>query len=67
MEEPMKKTLYLYKLTDAKGNQEITVVDDPSDDGLIGGEDANGERQQFESCELYNAYSWAEKHGFKLE
>jgi hypothetical protein len=63
----MKKTIYLYRLTDAKGNHEITVVDDPSDDGCIGGYDSDGEYRQYDSHELYHAYDWAEEHGMKLE
>jgi len=63
----MKKTIYLYRLTDAKGNQTITVVDEPSDDGRIGGYDRDGKWQQYDSYELYHAYEWAEKLGMKLE
>ena len=32
----MIKKVYFYRLTDAKGDQTITVVDDPSDNGTIG-------------------------------
>lgn len=63
----MKKIIYLYKLTDGKGNQHVVVVDDPSDDGCISGEDAQGQHHQFESNQLYNAYDWATEHGFVLE
>ena len=63
----MKKTIYLYRLTDAKGDQTITVVDDTADDGCIGGRDRDGKYQQYDSHELYRAYDWAEKHGMKLE
>lgn len=63
----MKKTLYLYRLTDAKGDKRIVVVDDPSDDGIIYGCGNDGEFHQFESCEIYHAYIWAEKWGMKLQ
>jgi hypothetical protein len=66
-EKIMKKTMYLYRLTDARGDQMVTVVDDPTDNGTIGGYDSNGQYQQYDSYELYYAYEWAEKHGFKLE
>lgn len=63
----MKKTIYLYRLTDAAGDQQITVVDEQSDDGCIGGYDRDGKYHQYDSYELYHAYEWAEKHGMKLE
>lgn len=63
----MKKTMYLYRLTDANGDQTITVVDDPSDNGCIGGYDKGGQYQQYDSYELWHAYDWAKEHGMKLE
>lgn len=63
----MQKDVYVYRLTDAKGDQSVTVVDDPSDNGCIGGYDINGVYQQYDSYELYYAYEWAESHGMKLE
>lgn len=63
----MKKTIYLYRLIDGKGNQHVVVVDDPSDDGCISGEDAAGKWYQFDGNQLYNAYDWAKEHGFVLE
>jgi hypothetical protein len=63
----MFKKIYLYKLTDAKGNVTVTVVNDLSDDGCIGGYDSNGNYQQYDSYELYHAYTWAEEHGMKFE
>ena len=61
------KVIHVYRLTDANGDKTFCVVDDPSDDGCIGGYDANGKYQQYDSYELYHAYGWAEKHGMKLE
>lgn len=63
----MKKTVYVYRLTDANGDQSVTIVDDLSDNGTIGGYDKNGMYQQYDSYELYHAYEWAESHGMKLE
>ena len=63
----MQKTLYCYRLTDARGTQTITVVNDPTDNGTIGGFDTKGQYQQYDSYELYHAYAWAEKHGMTLE
>jgi hypothetical protein len=63
----MKKTLYFYRLTDFKGDQRITVVDDPSDSGCIGGYGKDGIYQQYDSYELYHAYEWAEDRGMKLQ
>ena len=63
----MLKKIYLYRLTDARGEQQMVVVDDLSDNGRIGGYDKDGKYQQYDSYELYHAYEWAEKHGMKLE
>lgn len=63
----MKKTIYLYRLTDANGNKTITVIDDPSDSGTILGVGSDGKYHQYDSYELYHAYEWAEKLGMKLE
>lgn len=63
----MKKKIYLYRLIDAKGNQDLTVVNNLSDNGTIGGYDKNGNYQQYDSYELYHAYDWAKSHGMKLD
>lgn len=63
----MLKKIYLYRLTDARGDQRVVVVNDLSDNGCIGGYDKNNQYQQYDSYELYHAYEWAEKHGMKLE
>jgi hypothetical protein len=63
----MTKTIHLYRLTDAKGDQHITVVNDPGDEGLIGGVGDDGEYHQWERGELYHAHGWAESFGMKLE
>lgn len=61
------KTLYFYRLTDARGDARIVVVDDPNDDGCIGGYDANGKYHQYDSYELWHAYAWAKERGMVLE
>lgn len=63
----MLKTIHIYRLTDAQGNQSATVINDLTDSGRIGGIDKNGTYQQYDSYELWYAYDWAEKHGMKLE
>lgn len=63
----MKKTIYLYQLTDARGDKRITVVDDPADNGCIGGYGNDGQYHQFDSCELYHAYEWAKERGMSLQ
>lgn len=63
----MKKTIYLYRLTDANGDIQVTVVNDTSDNGCIGGMGNDGKYHQYDSYELYHAYDWAEKWGMKLE
>jgi hypothetical protein len=61
------KTIHLYRLTDARGFQTFTVVDDPADNGCIGGYDKDGKYHQYDSYELRHAYTWAEERGMKLE
>lgn len=63
----MKKPIYLYCLTDARGDKVITVINEVSDNGCIGGVDKDGKYQQYDSYELWHAYGWAEKHGMKLQ
>lgn len=63
----MRKKIYLYRLTDARGNKQITVLDEPSDIGTIGGYGSDGKYHQYDSYELWHAYSWAEERGMKLE
>jgi len=63
----MKKTLYFYRLTDATGAQEVVVVDDPTNDGRIGGKGADGKYHQYDSYELYYAFDWAKERGMQLE
>ncbi len=60
-------TIEVYRLTDANGTKRYAVTNDPSSNGCIGGFDVNGNYQQYDSSELYYAYEWAAKHGFKLE
>ena len=62
----MKKTVYIYRLTDANGDQKFTIVDDPSDSGCIGGYNKEGQYQQYDGYELYYAYEWAQERGMKL-
>lgn len=63
----MKKIMYVYRLTDANGDQTVAVVNEASDNSTIGGYDKDGVYQQYDSYELYYAYEWAESHGMKLE
>jgi hypothetical protein len=63
----MKKEVHVYRLTDFRGNQQVTIVDDLSDNGCIGGYGNDGEYHQYDGYELYNAYEWAEKYGMKLQ
>jgi hypothetical protein len=65
--EQTQKELHFYRLTDAQGNKKVTVVNDPSDNGCIGGIGSDGEYHQYDSYELWHAYDWAEKLGMKLE
>lgn len=62
----MTKEIWIYRLIDTKGNKSYTVVNDPTDNGCIGGYDADGQYQQYDSYELYHAYEWAEGHGMSL-
>lgn len=63
----MKKEIHLYRLTDANGDKQITVVDEPSNSGCIGGYGSDGKYHQYDSYELYHAYDWAKERGMKLE
>lgn len=66
----IKKTIYLYRLTDAQNNQTVTVVDLLSDDFTINGYDKNGQLRHFFSFggqELPFADTWAKMHGMKFE
>lgn len=63
----LKKRIYLYKLTDALGNINISVLDDPSDCGFIWGYDINGVPSCFQEQPLHFAYDWANRNNFKLE
>jgi hypothetical protein len=54
----------VYVLIDARGNHQITVADAFNSNIVIGGYDANGVYQQFES-EGYHLHNWAEAKGFK--
>lgn len=65
--QQIDKEIYVYRLTDAKGNKYVTIVNDPSDNGSIGGYGNDGFYHQYDSYELYHAYEWAEQHGMKLE
>ena len=65
--EQIQKELTFYRLTDALGNKKVTVVDDPTNNGCIGGYDKDGNYHQYDSYELWHAYDWAEKLGMKLE
>lgn len=63
----MKKKAFLYRLTDAKGDQHFTVINEAGDNGMIGGVGDDGEYHQFDSSAMYHAYKWAEERGMKLE
>lgn len=60
----MKKMVWLYALKDAMGNVQVKVVDDCADHLCIGGYDAAGAYQQYDSYEAYYMGDWALKHGF---
>lgn len=59
--------VYVYKVTDAEGTECFGVVQDPSDALCVYGYDYEHTYHQFDSTEAYHVYSWAEKHGFKVE
>jgi len=61
----LKKTINVYRLTDANGDKSCTVVNAPCDKGCIGGIGNDGEYHKFDSYELY--LEWAEKLGMKVE
>ncbi len=63
----MKKDVHIYRLTDFRGEQRFTIVDDTGDTGCIGGYGKDGNYHQYDSYELYHAYGWAEERGMKLE
>jgi hypothetical protein len=63
----MMKKIYVYRLTDAKGDKTITVVNEPNDNGTIGGYGSDGKYHQYDSYELWYAYEWATLRGMKLE
>ena len=64
----MKKTIYIYRTTDAHGTQMVCILNESNDTGgILFGYDSNGVCHQYDSYELYHAYEWAEKWGFKLE
>ena len=57
----------LYKLTDATGFDRFATVRDCGDCITIGGLDANGQYQQFDSEPAFNVYQWAERHGMTAD
>ena len=63
----MEILVYVYILTDAKGNKKADVATDPSDNICVGGDDKDGKYHQFDSTEAYHLESWATKHGFLVE
>lgn len=64
----MKIGVEVYYLYGATGELEsYDVVKDSCNNICIHATDANGKRHQFDSCEAYHAFTWAEEHGFKLE
>ncbi len=60
------KKVYVYVLVDARGEAHVAVNNDPADDITIGGHDAQGVYQQFDSYEAYHLHGWAEDHGFTI-
>ena len=62
----MKVTVTVLCLVDARGSVSWNVVKDTGDWTRLGGHDNDGKYQQFDSCETYHAYSWADRHGFTL-
>lgn len=61
------KSIYLYKLTDANGNVEITTVDQPHTECYIGGVSANGLYYGYEHEDWGDVPEWVHRHGMKLE
>ncbi len=59
--------VYIYKLTDAAGNETFAATEDVGNNIRLGGYDTIGNYQQFDSQEAYHAYEWSEKYGMKLE
>lgn len=66
-QSPLMKRIYVYKLTDVNGRDMSCVVNDLSDNLCIYGIGSDGNHHQFDSCEVYNAFDWAESHGMVLE
>jgi hypothetical protein len=62
----MNKDIWVYQLLLDGIVVATTVVNDPSDRGCIGAYDANGKYHQYDSYELWHAYSWANERGFVL-
>ena len=62
----MKKVVYVYRLTDALGQQDVCFATDPADRGCLAGYDANDRYWEFEDVVFY-AQDWAAQHGFQLE
>ena len=63
----MKIKVYIYRATSQNGDVSTDVVNDPSNWGCLSGYDGNGKYQQFDSTEMYHAYSWGHIHGIKVE
>jgi hypothetical protein len=60
------KKFYVYILTDQRGNDDIKIVDEPSDNLCIGGYQADGTYCQYDSYEAYHVHSWAKEKGFTV-
>ena len=62
----MKKTIWLYKLTDALGTERVVAVDQPNDIGCIGGCDSAGDWKQFNG-DMFVLLDWANDYDMKVE
>jgi hypothetical protein len=60
------KIIYFYKLTDAKGNVQITAVDQTYTECFIGGIAADGLYYWYEHEDWGDVPEWVHRHGMKL-
>lgn len=64
----MKIKIFIYVLKDEDGDiQSYDAVTESYKYITIGAVDKKGDYHQFDSCEAYYAYDWAEKYGFTVE
>lgn len=63
----MKIKAFIYRATSQNGYVSTEVVKESCDWGCLQGYDTNGNYQQFDSTEMYHAYSWGRIHGIKVE